>query len=200
MAPRVFFYTSNPGKVHEVELVLGDLGYDVVWRKAELIEPQMDSLEKVAAFKLMGVPEPDSPAMVEDSGLFIPSLGGFPGVYSAYVLRTVGLDGVLRLVRGKDRAAEFRAVVGFRDDRGVQLFTGAVRGRIAPSPRGKNGFGYDPIFIPTGYRRTTAEMASEEKNRLSHRGIAVRKLAQWLAREGTRPPRRARTTSVRNVA
>ena len=187
MGPRVDFYTSNPGKVRELQAVLAPMGYSVRWRKEELTEPQADTLEKVAAFKLLNVPDSVVPVIVEDSGLFIRSLGGFPGVYSAYVLRTLGLPGVLRLVRGPDRTAEFRAVVGYRAGGVTHLFSGRVRGSIAPRSRGKNGFGYDPIFIPEGHQRTTGEMAPEEKNRLSHRGIAARKLGQWLARHPASP-------------
>ena len=183
MVRTVAFYTSNPGKVEEVRTLLSPLGYRVVWRKGALLEPQVDTLEEVAVCKLADIPEKATFAMVEDSGIFIDSLGGFPGVYSAYVLRTVGLDGILRLVKGKPRDAEFRAVVAFRHEGKVKLFSGRVRGALSRSARGTHGFGYDPIFLPHGSQRTTAEMEPEEKNAVSHRGKAVRQLAAWLRKQ-----------------
>ncbi|MCL5984634.1 MAG: hypothetical protein M1143_03585, partial [Candidatus Thermoplasmatota archaeon] len=97
--------------------------------------------------------------------------------------RTVGLDGILRLVKGKPRDAEFRAVVAFRHEGKVKLFSGRVRGALSRSVRGTHGFGYDPIFLPHGSQRTTAEMEPEEKNAVSHRGKAVRQLAAWLRKQ-----------------
>ena len=178
------FYTSNEGKVREVRELLEGRGYRVAWARRELTEPQADDLEEVARAKLAAVPRGKDLALVEDSGIFVAALGGFPGVYSAYVLRTLGLPGILRLVDGKPRAAEFRAVVGLREGTRTRFFHGAVKGTLAPRPRGSGGFGYDPIFIPDGKTQTTAEMTSAEKNALSHRGKALRGLARYLAPPG----------------
>jgi len=177
----LLFYTSNGGKLAEVRTLLAPLGYTVAWKKGVLLEPQAETLEEVARAKLAQVPPGKDRVLVEDSGLFIPRLGGFPGVYSSYVLGTLGLEGILRLVEGGSREAEFRAVVALREGRETHLFTGRVRGHIAPAPRGKGGFGYDPIFLPEGKDRTTAEMTAAEKNALSHRGRALRKLVHHLS-------------------
>lgn len=182
----ITFFSSNLGKVREVRELLEPLGWRVAQGHQSLVEPQADRLEDVVRAKLAQVPRRAGWALVDDSGLFVPGLGGFPGVYSAYALRTLGPGGVLRLIGPRDRKAYFLAVVGLRGPEGAHLFTGRVDGTLAPRPTGRGGFGFDPIFIPRGERRTFAQMSSEEKNALSHRGRAVRALAKHLARAG--PP------------
>jgi XTP/dITP diphosphohydrolase len=177
------FYTSNRGKVDEVRAALRPQGWNVVQGTRKLSEPQADDLREVALAKLEQIPRRSGAVIVEDAGLFIRSLGGFPGVFSAYARSTLGLEGILRLVRGKDRAAQFRAVIAFRCGREERLFVGVARGTIASAPRGQGGFGFDPIFIPLSSRRTFAEMSPGEKLRLSHRGKAVRQLSRYLASE-----------------
>jgi XTP/dITP diphosphohydrolase len=185
----IAFYTTNPGKVHEVETLLQPLGYKVLWRKRSLLEPQAECLEEVVKVKLGAVSSKDLVVMVEDSGLFVKSLGGFPGVYSSYVMKTIGPKSLIPLLEGKDRAAEFRAVIGLREMGRIRFFTGIASGAISTEARGTGGFGFDPVFIPEGESRTMAEMGTEEKNLISHRGKALRALLEHLER-GARSPRK----------
>lgn len=182
----VTFVSTNEGKFREVRAVLGARGIAVRWVRRALPEPQADTLEEVVASKLRALPPSPRTYLVEDSGLFLPSLAGFPGVYSAYVLRTFGLEGLLRLVRGRDRTAIFRTVVGVREGPRRWWVGGESRGSLAPSPRGRGGFGYDPIFRPRGSARTFAEMTLEEKNHASHRGRALRRAAGRLVGPGAK--------------
>ena len=100
-------------------------------------------------------------------------LGGFPGVYSAYVFKTLGCKGLLKLLEGREnRQAEFRCCAGHIDRGRSVIVTGRVQGLIIGEMRGSGGFGYDPIFVPAGEDRTFAEMSVAEKNALSHRGKA----------------------------
>ncbi len=124
--------------------------------------------------------------IVEDSGLFVKPLGGFPGPFSSYVLKTIGLRGVLRLMRGfRNRSAYFQAAVALSSPRlRPATFTGYVYGRISPRVSGTQGFGYDPIFIRNGATRTLAQMGDEYKNRYSHRAVAMEKLAKWCLKKG----------------
>lgn len=181
------FVSSNAGKFAEVRSVLGEFGIPVRWVRREVTEPQADTLEEVVAAKLAALPRGQGPWLVEDSGIFLDALGGFPGVYSAYVYRTIGLAGILRLLRGGPRDATFRAVAGVRDGTATWMARGTVRGRIAAAPRGAHGFGYDPIFRPEGRRRTFGEMTTDEKNRLSHRSRALRAVGRRFAGEAVRP-------------
>ncbi len=176
----IYFVTGNKGKFAEAQAILGE----VVQKNIGYTEIQADGLEEVAIFGMKEVLERlDGPVMIEDAGMFVEGLNGFPGVYSAYVFDTVGNEGILRLMEGmEDRKAVFRSVVGYAEPGSGSdpvLFNGALRGEITQEPRGTGGFGYDPIFEVRG--RTIAEMSLEEKNEISHRAVAIRALEEWLA-------------------
>ncbi|MEM4527201.1 MAG: RdgB/HAM1 family non-canonical purine NTP pyrophosphatase, partial [Nitrososphaerota archaeon] len=131
------------------------------------------------------------PVMVEDAGLFIDALNGFPGPYSSYVYRTIGVKGVLKLLENlQDRKAKFVSIIAFYSPfTNLKTFTGEVEGRISYEARGESGFGFDPIFIPIdGDGRTFAEMNLEEKNKISHRGRSARKFAEWISSLRKLPP------------
>jgi XTP/dITP diphosphohydrolase len=176
----VTFVSTNPGKFREVRDLLGEFGIHTRWRRRALPEPQADTLEEVVRSKLASVRDIPGYVLVEDSGLFIPSLKGFPGVYSAHFLETWGFGPVLELLEHRDRRAYFRTVAGLRRGNHRSMFVGEVRGRIAGRPRGHRGFGYDPIFIPEGSERTFGEIPPELKNDLSHRARAIRKVGEML--------------------
>lgn len=182
----VTFVSTNPGKAREVEEVLRPYDVRVRWKRCELPEPQADRLESVVRSKLDATHDLRGTVIVEDSGLFIPSLKGFPGVYSAHFLRIWKFEPIFELLKGRDRRAYFRAVVGLRRGSRSATYAGVVWGRIAERPAGANGFGYDPIFIPRGWDRTFAEAAVEAKNGISHRARALRKAGRALA-SGTFP-------------
>lgn len=185
----VTFVSTNPGKVREVREILEPYGLSVRWERRELHEPQADRVEEVVRVKLDAVHDVAGPVMVEDSGLFIPALGGFPGVYSAHILRIWKFEPILDLMRTRPRAAYYRSVVGVRRGGRRWVFSGEVAGSIARRPAGTGGFGYDPIFVPSGWRRTFAQGSEQEKNAISHRGRAVRQVGEAF---GTPPPRAAR--------
>ncbi|MCI4351220.1 MAG: non-canonical purine NTP pyrophosphatase [Thermoplasmata archaeon] len=176
----VRFVTSNRHKYREAKAVLAEFGIDLRWSRRTLAEPQADDLAAVVRAKLDAVRGLSGLTLVEDSGLEIPALAGFPGVYSSYVLRTVGLDGVLRLLRGRPRSAVFRAITGVARGSRSWVFPAETRGRIATRARGSNGFGYDPIFVPAGSTRTFAELDPDAKSRLSHRGRSLRDVGRAL--------------------
>ncbi len=177
----VTFVSTNPGKFREVRAILSEFDVTVRWSRRELPEVQADGLDPVVQTKLSGTRDLRGYVLVEDSGLFLSGLGGFPGVYSAFVYESIGLPGVLKLLRGRPRRARFCTVAGLRCGRRRWLFHGESMGRIAHRPRGRNGFGYDPIFIPGEGRRTFAELTSREKNEVSHRARALRRVGAFLS-------------------
>jgi XTP/dITP diphosphohydrolase len=185
----VTFVSTNPGKFREVREVLAPFGVHVRWERRELPEPQADRLEDVLAAKLAAVADLPGYVLVEDSGLFIPSLRGFPGVYSAHILRIWKFDPILELLRHRPRGAYYRAIAGLRRGRQRWTFAGEVRGTIARRPAGTGGFGYDPIFVPRGWERTFAQATAVEKNAISHRARAIRQVGEHLA---ARTPSRRR--------
>ena len=176
------FITGNEHKVSEAREKLSSLGYEVLQYDMNPPEIQADNPEDVAIFSAEWVKERfDEPFFLEDSGFFVDSLNGFPGVYSAYVFKTLGYMGILRLMEGiEHRGARFMAVIAYHDGSDIHVFRGEVKGAISNEPRGENGFGYDPIFIPEGESRTFAEMSTEEKNMYSHRGRALDELRRYL--------------------
>lgn len=180
----VTFVSTNPGKFREVQKLLLPYGVRTRWRRRSLPEPQAETLEEVVVSKLAAVRDLTGYVLVEDSGLFIPSLRGFPGVYSAHFLKTWKFGPLLELLRQRDRRAYFRTVAGLQRGRRRWAFVGEVKGRIAERARGRQGFGYDPIFIPEGGFRTFGEIPPAEKNELSHRARAIRQVGELLRSRG----------------
>jgi XTP/dITP diphosphohydrolase len=176
----VTFVSTNPGKFREVRGLLSPFGVRVRWRRRGLPEPQAETLGEVVAAKLDAVRDIRGYVLVEDSGLFVPSLNGFPGVYSAHFLKTWKFGPLLELLRRRDRTAMFRTVAGLQRGGRRWTFVGEVVGSIASRPRGRNGFGYDPIFIAKGERKTFAEIPIARKNELSHRARAIVKVGEFL--------------------
>lgn len=180
---RLLFATGNMGKLKEVAERFSAIGIEVEQLEDEYPEVQAHELEDVVRWGLDWLRERHKTALViDDSGLFIDDLDGFPGVYSAYVFKTLGCKGVLKLLEGREnRQAEFRCCAGYIDQDGRSVIvTGRVSGRIIGEMRGSGGFGYDPIFVPAGEDSTFAEMSVAEKNALSHRGKAFDRLIQEL--------------------
>lgn len=186
--PRIAFVTSNKGKLEEARDRLALVGRDVEQLDLKAVEIQADSLEEVARAKAEWVAaRHEGPFFVDDAGLFVDALHGFPGVYSAFALKTIGVDGVLRLMRGvADRGARFEAVIAYREpDHPLALFKGVALGTLADAPRSAgHGFGFDPVFVPAGRSETFAELPTAVKNSLSHRGRALDQLVAHLAARG----------------
>jgi XTP/dITP diphosphohydrolase len=179
----VYFVTDNQGKVKEAKAILGKWGIGVKQLSLEKLEIQDDDVSAIVLYSIKDLMKRhEGPLMVEDAGLHVQVLSGFPGPYSSYVYRTIGIEGILKLLEGViDRRAYFRSAIAYYDnDVGIQIFTGQVHGTISEKPRGDKGFGFDPIFIPSGRKKTFAEMELDEKSRISHRGKALRRLAHWL--------------------
>ena len=171
------FITQNSGKVAEMQAKAHEFGLKIVQVNAPYPELQADTLEEVVLHGLSYCQEKfPAPFIIEDSGLFIDDVHGFPGPYSSYVQKTIGNNGVVKLI-GEGRPARFASAIGsyFRD---FKLFHGRVEGRIVSS-RGHRGFGFDPIFEYEG--RTFAEMTVDEKNALSHRSKAAELFLEWAS-------------------
>ncbi len=180
----IFFATGNLHKFNEARKILAEYDISVAMLKIKTLEIQSDDIEEIAkASVLNATREVNLPTIVEDAGLFIKALNGFPGPYSSYIYRTIGVRGILKLLEEvENREAQFRSVVAFYDpsNESLKCFQGVVEGVIARKPRGYSGFGFDPIFEPKEYiGKTFGEMSIEEKNRFSHRAKALRKFAEW---------------------
>ena len=180
-----YFVTSNVHKFQEARRVLAEYNIATALLRVEAVEIQDGSLENIAKYSVnAAMKKCGFPLFVEDAGLFVEALKGFPGPYSKYVLKTVGLKGVLKLMENiEHRNAYFKSVIVFSNpDEQPVCFIGKVRGKITLKERGTSGFGYDPIFEPEeGNGKTFAEMTITEKNNFSHRAESIKKFAEWLS-------------------
>ncbi len=187
----VFFATGNIHKFNEVRSILGQLGFAVGMLRLKGDEIQSESIREIAGKSVKNAyARCQLPIFVEDAGLFIGALDGFPGPYAAYVYHTIHNSGILKLLgNNADRHARFQSVIAYCDQQSPcqpEFFIGEVKGEITTSVReeqGKSGFGFDPIFQPEGSTKTFAEMTIEEKNGYSHRAMAIRKFAEWYIKK-----------------
>ena len=184
----VRFMTENLDKFREARSILGSQGIEIRQLKRAKVEIQGSSLERIARHAIRSASVKHAGLLlVEDSGLFIDALRGFPGPFSSYVYKTIGLKGILGLMEGQRRRAYFQTsiAVGSASLR-PRTFTGIVRGSISRKIIGSNGFGYDPIFVPEGFDETFGQTSQEFKNKNSHRARAFLKFAKWYKQSRTR--------------
>jgi non-canonical purine NTP pyrophosphatase (RdgB/HAM1 family) len=187
------FVTSNPNKAREAAEILG-----VEMRSVGLDLPELQALDvaQVAVAKAAAaratLGDPDSPVLVEDSGLVIDAWNGLPGALTKWFLRSVGNEGLLKMLSGEENrsARAVCAVAIALADGSVRVFVGEVEGNVAPEPRGSGGFGWDPIFVPEGHTETYAELGPR-KHEVSHRARALE-----AARQALRPGPEASPSSV----
>lgn len=180
----VFFATNNINKFNEARKVLAENKIAVGMLRVKALEIQSESLKEIAKTSVLQAFEKcHLPIIVEDAGLFVDALNGFPGPYAAYVYRTIGNKGLLKLMAdNKDRKAKFQSVIAYysSESKSPMCFKGEVKGEvIRKEKKGKSGFGFDPIFKPEDSNETFAEMTTVEKNKYSHRANALQKFAEW---------------------
>jgi XTP/dITP diphosphohydrolase len=197
---RVVLASSNKGKLRELSALLASLGYDVVTQDTLGIDTPPETGDTFAANALLKARHAAAvaslPALADDSGIEVDALNGRPGIYSA---RYAGegasdQDNLLKMlaemhgVPETKRTARYQCVIAFvrtAEDPSPILAKGTWEGTLISHPRGLGGFGYDPIFIPSGFDRTAAELDPAEKNSLSHRGQALRALMDQLQNRGS---------------
>ncbi|MEJ2271967.1 MAG: XTP/dITP diphosphatase [Candidatus Bathyarchaeota archaeon] len=185
-----YFVTSNFHKFQEVRMILSRYNISTAMLRIGAVEIQDDTLENIAKYSVQdAVKNCGLPIFVEDAGLFVEALGGFPGPYSKYVYKKIGSKGVLKLMDNvQNRRAHFQSVIAFSSPNSKPVwFSGLVKGKLTLQERGISGFGYDPIFEPEeGNGRTFAEMTILEKNSISHRAKAIIEFAEWIASQNKR--------------
>jgi XTP/dITP diphosphohydrolase len=182
----VFFATGNIHKFFEAREALSRFNIVVCMLKVKENEIQSNSLAEIAkhsateAFKKYNIP-----ILVEDSGLFIETLNGFPGPYASYIYKTLGNNGIIKIMKNiKNRTAVFRSSIAFcyNKKHEPELFEGKIFGKIVLEIIHSNtstGFGFDPIFQPKGSSKVFSLMSISEKNFFSHRAMAFREFAKW---------------------
>lgn len=175
------FATGNENKVKEARQYLKE--FTITQYETDLLEIRSDDLEEIAIESVKAVEgSVKRPVFVEDSGIFVSALNGFPGPISGYAYNKLGAKKILSLMNSiQDRSAYFETVIAFETPEGeILTFKGRTNGRILEEKVGSRGFDYDPLFMPEGDERTFAEMSIAEKNEYSHRGKALNKLRDYL--------------------
>ena len=187
---QLVFASNNKNKIREIQLLLPDaikvLSLEDIGCYEEIPETA-DTIEGNAVLKANYVTEKYGyDCFADDTGLEVEALNGEPGVYSA---RYAGeqkdandnMDKLLLNLKDKtNRSAQFKTVIALNLNGGQSLFTGIVKGTIISEKIGTNGFGYDPVFVAEGYHKTFAQLTIEEKSGISHRGLAVKQLVEFL--------------------
>ena len=191
----VILATSNKAKIREIIQILGnDIDYKTMsdfpdWPDVEETE---DTFKGNALLKSSVLAQRyNMPAIADDSGLVVEALDGEPGVHSSRYSGEGATDekNMAKLLNNlqeeKNRKAAFKTVVVYKEPDGEEIIAaGEVEGRIVEAPVGGGGFGYDPVFVPDGFDKTFAQMSSQEKNELSHRGKAINNLRNILQQKG----------------
>jgi len=191
---KIFLATNNKHKIREIkETVSKILNKNIDFVYPELLNINLDPDETGNTFEENSFIKAKNffdvsgiPTLADDSGLEIEALDFLPGVHSARFADAhndaANRKKVLELLKNKkNKNARFRTVLTYYDGNEKHHFCGICYGNIIDEERGVNGFGYDPIFVPTGYNKTFAEMSANEKNSLSHRYLAVVEFCKWLS-------------------
>lgn len=194
---KIIFATGNEGKMREVRMILGDLGIQVISMKEAGVTAEAEengtTFEENAIIKAKEIMEKTGEiVLADDSGLEVDALEGEPGIYSArymghdtsYHIKNNSLIERLEGKTGEERSARFVCAIAacFPDGR-VLITRGTMEGQIGYEEKGENGFGYDPVFYLPEYQCYSAELPLEEKNKLSHRGKALRLMKEALQKE-----------------
>ncbi len=175
---KLTFITGNKDKFNEASQIIPEL----LQKDIDLIEIQSLDSQEIINHKLNEARRLVSgDIVVEDNSLSLDCLNGLPGSLIKWFLKTIGNDGLVKITQDFDNSnATAKVIVGLLNEDGTtEFFTGEVKGKIV-TPRGNQGFGWDPIFEPTGFTKTYGEMTMEEKNQINARIIAIDKLKEFL--------------------
>ena len=174
----MIFVTGNHQKLKEFEEILG---IKLNHSDLDLEEIQSINVEEVAEHKArQAYALLNEPILVEDTGLYFEDLNGLPGALIKHFVKKLSLEKICSLV-GENRKARAVTCICYFDGEEIKIFVGETEGEVAREPRGTNGFGWDPIFIPEGYEKTFAELSDEEKTSKFMRKEAIKKFKSFLA-------------------
>lgn len=185
----IIFLTSNPGKIDAATHILGEYGIKVIQKKAEIIEPRDPNPKNVSYEKIKQAKRLfDKPIMVHDGGFFVKSLNDFPGTFTNLMLESVGVVGLLKLVKGKERYCRFVECLAFwmPEMKEPKFFDWSIKGSLSEEERGTFKKWHlsklSTVFIPENQRKTLAEMSEEEYKifRSSLQNYHFRQLGEWL--------------------
>ena len=187
---QIFFATTNKGKVNSITSVLSKFNIEVIQKPLEIPEIRNENLKDIAIHKVLYAFENiKKPVIALDAGFYVHSIGGFPKMYVNFVLKTIGVNGILKLVENQDRSCEFKNCLAFFDGtlKEPVVFEESVKGKLADIPRGnKQDYFWSDlffVFIPEEKNKTLAEMTPEEyfKWREIYASSYLTKFAKWFS-------------------
>ncbi len=178
---KIYFITSNEGKFKDAKSIIPEI------EKMEIDLPEIQEInpKKIIEAKLIEAnKQKKGRFIISDASLYLEAIPGLPGPLIKWFEKTIGNLGLFQLAKNMGNFGAYaKVIVGYMDDRDkINYFEGEIKGKIV-KPRGSNGFGWDEIFQPNGFKKTFAEMTFEEKNKISHGRIALEKLKEYLKKE-----------------
>jgi XTP/dITP diphosphohydrolase len=183
------FITTNKHKVEEIGAILKEYGVELEQAIIDYPENKEASIEEVAREAAKNLAEElGEPVMVEDTGFYFDAYDNFPGSQPKFVIKSIGFDGIFRLLAGKDRGFTARTAIGYCEpEKEPQIFIGEMHGQVIDHIVNPDAdtMPYNHIIIPDGYNKTVAEMNIAEKNQVLQRGKAARKLGEYLMNKKT---------------
>jgi non-canonical purine NTP pyrophosphatase (RdgB/HAM1 family) len=173
------FITGNPKKAEQVSKYLD---YPVTHHKLDLPEIQTLDIEELVAYKAKeAFTRLQTPVLIEDNWLVFNAFGKLPGPFVKWFLQEIGTQGLCDLLeKFEDWSAKAIVLFGLYDGKELKTFLGEIDGEVVKEPRGDNGFGWDPIFVPIGYNQTRGQMNEEDYDKTSPRNLALQKLLKYL--------------------
>lgn len=185
VAMKLTLASSNRHKFDEMSCILSEFGIRLEQKSLGIPEPDLGSVEQVAQHKACeAFAQIRGPVIAEDTGVFFDAYNDFPGLMAKRVYLGIGFPGLLALINAaEDKGARFRTAVCYCDGKAIKTFTGELAGRLLTGAVsiGKDRLPYEKIFMPVGHSCALVDLPLEEKNKISHRAKATRKLGEWLA-------------------
>lgn len=181
----LLFVTGNENKLKEASKILGFEVENVKLDLPEIQDIEVDNTIKDKAKR--AYEEVKKPLIIEDTGLYLESMNGFPGALIKWVLKSIGSKGITKIIKNmENKKAYAKTSIGYFDGNKVHIFSGIIKGRICEEPKEGKNFGWDNIFKPENYDRTFSEMTDKEKNNISMRKTAFEKLKKFLDDSGNK--------------
>jgi len=183
---KLLIATGNQHKVTEMSKIFKEYGVQLKQAEVEMFEPDFDSLKKIAREKARQAFEKlKKPLIAEDTGIYFEAYNNFPGVMAKRVYIGIGFSGLLNLIRhAKNKKCHFKTAVAYYDGKRFKTFSGKLKGKLLDKTVSlqKNRLPYEKLFIPNGFSKALVDIPLEEKNKISHRAIATRKMGEWLSK------------------
>lgn len=172
--------SSNQDKIDEINAILGT-NHKI--SSLDIPEIQSLNLEEVITAKAKAAYEKiKKPVLVTDVSLEIEGMKGLPGPFVKFFLHILGTEGTVELLKGKSKKVKATEAEALYDGKNLRIFKGTITGKLVSKNKGSNGFGFDKVFVPDGYKITFAQMPTKLKNKISHRALALKKLKAYLSR------------------